>query len=120
MDRKPVSRRFAFSVPASATAFQEKRVARRYPGLDGTGTTRVALRGAEQTVVNPPGGEPASVTGIPGLGTETSIGRTASGLLSAGNPPAEAATFVSAPIAASSKRTAMTRSSPLIRTFLPE
>jgi ABC-2 type transport system ATP-binding protein len=90
------SHEFDFSVPASATAFREKQVARHYPGLHGTGTTRIALRGGPQTAVNPPGGLPASVTGIPGLSTTTTVGRTASGLLSAANPPSEAATFTSA------------------------
>jgi ABC-2 type transport system ATP-binding protein len=92
-----VSKQFGFSVPASATAFREKRVADRYPGLAGTGATRIPLRGAARTAVNPPGGRPASVTGIPGLSTTTDIGRTASGLLSAANPPSEAVTFTSAP-----------------------
>ncbi|GAA4741604.1 CocE/NonD family hydrolase [Amnibacterium soli] len=97
-ESKAVRGRFSFSVPASATAFQEKRVADRYPGLGGTGATSIALAGGTQTVVNPPGGQPASITGIPGLGTTTSVGRTASSLLAAANPPAEAATFTSAPL----------------------
>ncbi|MBW4040841.1 MAG: ATP-binding cassette domain-containing protein [Acidobacteria bacterium] len=92
----PVSSRFAFAVPASATAFGESRTAARYPGLRGTGSIAVRLHGGAQTVVNPPGGLPASVTGIPGLGTGTSVGRTASSLLAAANPPAEAAAFASA------------------------
>ncbi|WP_375388772.1 alpha/beta fold hydrolase [uncultured Amnibacterium sp.] len=94
-----VGSEFHFSVPASATSFPEARTAARYPGLSGSGATRIALRGPPQTVVNPPGGEPASVTGIPGLGTGTAVGRTAAGLLAAGNPPAEAAEFASAPAA---------------------
>jgi ABC-2 type transport system ATP-binding protein len=99
LNARPVSTLFSFSVPASATSFPEKRVAARYPGLAGTGAHRVALRGPAQIVVNPPGGLPASVTGIPGLGTGTSVGRTASSLLAAGNPPAETASFVSRPVA---------------------
>uniref|UniRef100_UPI0035CA741E ABC transporter ATP-binding protein n=1 Tax=uncultured Amnibacterium sp. TaxID=1631851 RepID=UPI0035CA741E len=95
-----VSQRFGFQVPASATAFTEQRVADRYPGLDGTATTRIALLGGAQTAVNPPGGQPASVTGIPGLSTTTSIGRTASSLVAAANPPSEAAVFASAPLRA--------------------
>ena len=91
-----VSQRFTYSVPASATAYGDDRTAARYAGLSGTGSTRIPLGGGAQTVVNPPGGLPASVTGVPGLGTNTAVGRTASGLLAAGNPPSEASTFVSA------------------------
>jgi ABC-2 type transport system ATP-binding protein len=93
-----VSKQFGFAVPTSATAFGQVRVAKRYPGLSGTSTTSVPLGGGEQTAVNPPGGQPMSVTGIPGLSTTTSVGRTASSLLAASNPPTEAATFTSAPL----------------------
>jgi ABC-2 type transport system ATP-binding protein len=99
---KPASHLFGFAVPASATAFREQLTADRYPGLAGTGRTRIALGGGEQTAVNPPGGLPASITGIPGLSTTTAVGRTASGLLAAANPSSEAATFVSAPLAGGS------------------
>ena len=95
--REPTQKRFVFDVPASTTAFQERRTAARYPGLAGAGS-RIALRGGARVVVNPPGGLPASVTGIPGLDGTTSVGRTASRLLSAGNPAEEAATFLSAPL----------------------
>ncbi|HEV2779364.1 MAG TPA: alpha/beta fold hydrolase [Actinophytocola sp.] len=43
-----------------------------YPGLAGTGPTqRRQLRvfGQEQTIVNPPGGNPASISNMPGLGS---------------------------------------------------
>lgn len=42
-----------------------------YPGLSGgTATERKAVRiyGAEQTIINPPGGNPASISSLPGLG----------------------------------------------------
>ncbi|HEX4813744.1 MAG TPA: alpha/beta fold hydrolase [Nonomuraea sp.] len=39
-----------------------------YPGLAGTDTTTVALDGPEQNVVNPPGGAPASISTVPGIG----------------------------------------------------
>jgi ABC-2 type transport system ATP-binding protein len=95
-----VPRTFTFDVPASTTSFGDERTASRYPGLDAGRGTEVRLGGGTQTVVNPPGGLPASVTGIPGLDASSSVGRTAAGLLGAGNPPSEAATFTSAPLTA--------------------
>ncbi|MGT2427178.1 ATP-binding cassette domain-containing protein [Amnibacterium kyonggiense] len=94
----PVPRAFTFDVPASATSFGDRRTAARYPGLGRGPATAVPLAGGTQTVVNPPGGVPASITGIPGLDPDSSIGRTAVGLLGAANPPGEAATFTSAPL----------------------
>ncbi|GLW24882.1 alpha/beta fold hydrolase [Microbispora triticiradicis] len=43
--------------------------ARAYPGLlsGATGSWSAQLIGGEQTIVNPPGGQPAAVSGIPGL-----------------------------------------------------
>lgn len=40
----------------------------RYPGLAGREQQTVALRGAPQTVLNPPGGAPASISALPGIG----------------------------------------------------
>jgi ABC-2 type transport system ATP-binding protein len=43
-----------------------------YPGLTGTGTTerrQLPVLGNEQTIVNPPGGNPASISNMPGLGS---------------------------------------------------
>ncbi|MGP3917183.1 alpha/beta fold hydrolase [Nonomuraea sp. 10N515B] len=39
-----------------------------YPGLAGTDTTTVELSGPEQSIVNPPGGAPASISTVPGIG----------------------------------------------------
>ncbi|WP_223166299.1 alpha/beta fold hydrolase [Nonomuraea sp. SYSU D8015] len=39
-----------------------------YPGLAGTDTTTVELTGPEQNIVNPPGGAPASISTVPGIG----------------------------------------------------
>lgn len=92
-------RRFEYDVPASATSFPEHHVTSRYPGLDGNGTPAyLRLEGTGQTVVNPPGGQPASVTSLPGIGPDTAVGRAAGGVLAARNPPAQAARFVSAPL----------------------
>ena len=43
-----------------------------YPGLAGVGPTErrpLAVSGGEQTIVNPPGGNPASISNMPGLGS---------------------------------------------------
>ncbi|SPL91386.1 Methionine ABC transporter ATP-binding protein [[Actinomadura] parvosata subsp. kistnae] len=68
-----------------------------YPGLAGTATTSVRLNGPEQNIVNPPGGAPASVSTVPGLG----------GLLGGQNTggvsidmPGQSAAFESAPLTA--------------------
>ncbi|MFC5822249.1 alpha/beta fold hydrolase [Nonomuraea insulae] len=39
-----------------------------YPGLAGTDTSTVELNGPEQNIVNPPGGAPASISTVPGIG----------------------------------------------------
>jgi len=54
----------------SATREQRLREAEsaHYPGLDGSRRQDVALAGPEQTVTNPPGGSPTSVSGLPGIG----------------------------------------------------
>ncbi|MEV4468147.1 CocE/NonD family hydrolase [Nonomuraea sp. NPDC049504] len=39
-----------------------------YPGLTGTDTTAVELSGPAQNIVNPPGGAPASISTVPGIG----------------------------------------------------
>lgn len=94
---RPVPATFSYAVPPSATGFGQTVTAARYPGLAGSGSVhRIALGGPAAAVVNPPGGQPASVTGLPGLGNGSTIGRTATGLLARDNPPAEQAQFVSA------------------------
>ncbi|OZM72185.1 ABC transporter ATP-binding protein [Amycolatopsis antarctica] len=70
-----------------------------YPGLGGAPTERrtLALEGAEQGIVNPPGGNPAAVSGIPGLNRLASSSSRLAGLFSA-DPPGQSATFTSAPV----------------------
>ncbi|RFA09288.1 hypothetical protein B7R54_08640 [Subtercola boreus] len=95
----PVPGTFSYAVPPSATAFGRIVTAAEYPGLGGSGDAlQLALDGAPKTIVNPPGGQPAAVTGLPGLDTSTAAGRTAVGLLGAANSPAEQAQFSSAPL----------------------
>ncbi|WP_027945014.1 alpha/beta fold hydrolase [Amycolatopsis taiwanensis] len=57
----------------------------------------VALAGPEQTIVNPPGGVPAAVSGIPGLNGLSGSSR-ATGLFGV-DPPGQSARFTSAPLA---------------------
>jgi ABC-2 type transport system ATP-binding protein len=69
-----------------------------YPGLHGSGHTVVRLAGPPQTVVNPPGGSPPSMSVFPGIGPLGSAGARGGGL--AFDMPGQSATFVSAPLAA--------------------
>ncbi|TDC09110.1 alpha/beta fold hydrolase [Nonomuraea longispora] len=39
-----------------------------YPGLGGTATSAVELSGPAQNIANPPGGAPASISSVPGVG----------------------------------------------------
>ncbi|MFC0108201.1 alpha/beta fold hydrolase [Kibdelosporangium aridum] len=69
-----------------------------YPGLNGTQTERrpIALSGQEQTVVNPPGGNPGSITSMPGLGSVVSGSNSLSSRLSI-DMPGQVARFRSEP-----------------------
>ncbi|GAB2959166.1 alpha/beta fold hydrolase [Amycolatopsis acidiphila] len=69
-----------------------------YPGITGDATQRssVALRGGQQTIINPPGGAPAAVSGIPGLNGLAGSARL-SGLFGI-DPPGESARFTTAPV----------------------
>jgi ABC-2 type transport system ATP-binding protein len=68
-----------------------------YPGLSGNDATerrRVPVRGQEQTIVNPPGGNPASVSSLPGLGSIIGSSSRLVGRVSI-DLPGQAARFVS-------------------------
>ncbi|QWF77231.1 alpha/beta fold hydrolase [Amycolatopsis sp. CA-230715] len=72
-----------------------------YPGL-ASGTTErrdVALSGPPQTVVNPPGGSPAAVSGMPGLNGIASSSSRLAGLFGI-DQPGQSARFTSAPLGA--------------------
>ena len=56
----------ATRAPASAVRLHAE--SGRYPGLGGSATTAVPLTGPEQNVANPPGGSPASISAVPGVG----------------------------------------------------
>jgi ABC-2 type transport system ATP-binding protein len=64
----------------------------RYPGLGGTTHTLVRLSGPAQTVVNPAGATPASISAFPGLGALGAAGVTF-------DMPGQSAAFTSAPLA---------------------
>jgi ABC-2 type transport system ATP-binding protein len=73
----------------------------RYPGLSAPGRT-IALSGPEQTVQNPAGGTPPSISALPGLGSLSALGDPGTGGLASGLPrdvPGQAASFDSAPLA---------------------
>jgi ABC-2 type transport system ATP-binding protein len=71
-----------------------------YPGLGGTQHTLVRLAGPAQTIANPPGGAPPSLSVFPGLGSlgsAVSSGGSAAGGLSF-DMPGQSASFESAPL----------------------
>ncbi|MFG2077756.1 alpha/beta fold hydrolase [Nonomuraea maritima] len=65
-----------------------------YPGLGGTDTTTVELQGPEQNIVNPPGGSPASISTVPGIGGL--LGGQAGGVSI--DMPGQSAAFESVPL----------------------
>ncbi|MCL2585682.1 MAG: alpha/beta fold hydrolase [Streptosporangiales bacterium] len=67
--------------------------AARYPGLDGTRQRTVRLSGPGQPVVNPPGGAPAAISSMPGVGSALGL---SSGL--SADMPGQFAAFLSAPL----------------------
>ena len=74
-----------------------------YPGLRDNPTTRqkITLAGPQQPVINPPGGSPASVSSLPGVGSAL-LGGSASSLAGslAIDLPGQSAVFTSEPLGA--------------------
>ncbi|WP_246075019.1 alpha/beta fold hydrolase [Nonomuraea terrae] len=68
-----------------------------YPGLGGTDTATVELAGPEQNIVNPPGGAPASISTVPGIGGL--LGGQGNGGVSI-DMPGQSAAFESRPLTA--------------------
>ncbi|HEV7976508.1 alpha/beta fold hydrolase [Amycolatopsis sp.] len=70
-----------------------------YPGLAGDTTERrqLALAGPSQSIVNPAGGNPPAVSGLPGLNALASSSSRLAGLFSV-DPPGQAAQFTTAPL----------------------
>ncbi|MFF0310528.1 CocE/NonD family hydrolase [Streptosporangium sp. NPDC004379] len=86
--------------PGTRRPVQLHATAARYPGLSGSGSTTVPLRGAEQPVANPPGGSPASISTIPGFGGLAGLAGGAAGLGVSADMPGQSAVFDSAPLTA--------------------
>ncbi|KAA9157169.1 alpha/beta fold hydrolase [Amycolatopsis acidicola] len=90
---------FSYDVQGSLRASGSPSVriqnAPAYPGVEGGRTQRdsFALTGDEQTIVNPPGGVPASVSGIPGLNSLAGSSRV-TGLFGV-DMPGQSASFTS-------------------------
>jgi ABC-2 type transport system ATP-binding protein len=68
-----------------------------YPGLSGTGRTEVSVAGPPQLVANPPNGNPAAVSSVPGADSRLSALLNGTG----GDVPGQFAAFRSAPLARS-------------------
>ncbi|MFI9554468.1 CocE/NonD family hydrolase [Nonomuraea endophytica] len=71
-----------------------------YPGLSGTTATDVTLSGPEQNIVNPPGGNPASISTVPGVSGLLGGGGGQNNLSVSLDMPGQAASFESAPLTA--------------------
>ncbi|GAA2647463.1 alpha/beta fold hydrolase [Paractinoplanes durhamensis] len=65
-----------------------------YPSLSGTGSTQVSLEGSAQPIANPPNGNPAALSSLPGTGGRLSelLGGVAADI------PGQYATFESTPV----------------------
>ena len=106
--RHASSEPFSFTVPTSARGFAETRVAARYPGLNGGGLRQLPLNGRFGIVVNPPGGVPATISSLPGIGAVDSviggvggtggIGGSGSGIAGTVAQPAQQAKFATGSI----------------------
>ncbi|WP_433464806.1 alpha/beta fold hydrolase [Spirillospora sp. CA-128828] len=78
----------------------DEATTRRYPGLSGV-PSALPLSGGEQTIFNPAGGSPASISALPGLGALGSLGGTLGGSLGGQLPadmPGQTATFDTRPL----------------------
>ena len=91
--------------PSSGDDVLSVATAPRYPGLAGTRRTAVRLRGPVQTIVNPPGGAPPSMSGLPGLAAGGPGSESAGSLGVSLAMPGESAAFTSAPLAAPLQQT---------------
>ncbi len=94
-----VSRNLGFD-PDSGQPVLGVATAPAYPGLGGTRRGTVRLSGPAQTVLNPPGGAPPSMSVLPGLGGGVSF-----------DVPGQSAAFTSAPLPAALQMTG----SPVVR-----
>ncbi|WP_067466731.1 alpha/beta fold hydrolase [Actinomadura macra] len=78
----------------------EEATTRAYPGL-AAGPQTLPLDGHEQTIFNPAGGSPASISALPGLGALGGLGDLGAGALGGGLPvdmPGQSARFDTRPL----------------------
>ncbi|MFA1549385.1 alpha/beta fold hydrolase [Actinomadura chokoriensis] len=73
----------------------EEATTSRYPGLSGD-AVGMSLSGGEQTIFNPAGGSPASISAMPGLGALGSLGSLGGSLPA--DMPGQTATFDTRPL----------------------
>ena len=103
-DGSPVDTSFRYAVPPATTLGDqpaEQRVAPAYPGLAGQppfARRAVPLQGGTQTVISPPGGSPAAVTGLPGTGGILATAGGAGALRALGVLRGQSAVFTSVPL----------------------
>jgi ABC-2 type transport system ATP-binding protein len=71
--------------------------AARYPGLSGMTRRTIPLAGDEQTIQNPAGGSPASISALPGLGALSGLSGFGTGGTDV-DMPGQSATFDSEPL----------------------
>ena len=103
-DGSPSDTTFRYAVPPASTLGDqpaEQRVAPAYPGLGtraGFSRRPMALQGATQTLISPPGGSPAAVTGLPGTGAVLATAGGTGALRALGVLRGQSAVFTSAPL----------------------
>jgi len=95
---------FTYDVQGSFEASRAPSVrtveAASYPGLDGSPAAarrELALTGKPQTIINPPGGTPAAVSGVPGINAIAGRSSVASSLFGI-DLPGQAAAFTTKPL----------------------
>ncbi|MEU8141721.1 CocE/NonD family hydrolase [Nonomuraea sp. NPDC048901] len=104
-DGSPVPERFTVTRDGGRDPGTRQRIrlhpeSAAYPGLGGTATTAVTLKGPEQNIANPPGGSPASISTVPGTGGLLGGSGGATNLSVGLDMPGQVAVFESAPLTA--------------------
>ncbi|MCC5578845.1 alpha/beta fold hydrolase [Microtetraspora sp. AC03309] len=82
--------------PGTRRAVVVHATAPSYAGLGGTARTEVRVSGPVQDIANPPGGSPASISAVPGIGSL--LGGSSANLGVSVDMPGQAAVFESAPL----------------------
>ncbi len=82
--------------PGTRRAVVVHATAPSYAGLGGTARSEVRVSGPVQDIANPPGGSPASISAVPGIGSL--LGGSSANLGVSVDMPGQAAVFESAPL----------------------